>query len=191
MHKSALAHLETLIDANARYAAGADSAQRAELARGQAPFATVLACSDSRVPVETVFGCGPGELFVVRVAGNVARDESLASVEYGIEVLKTPLLFVLGHSGCGAVAAAIDRVARGTAFPGHIGSLVEAVVPAARAVSEESDARFDGVVRENVRRSVSSLAERSSLIAAAVADGRVTVRGGVYDLRTGIVALVL
>lgn len=189
MPKTGLQHLDALLAGNTRFAAGTDTIAQAELALGQAPFAVILGCSDSRVPVETVFDRGPGEIFVVRVAGNVVREASIASVEYAVEVLKTPLVLVLGHSGCGAVAAAIDRLQNGTAFPGHIGSLVEAVVPAAQAVRSEKD-WLGAAVRENVRRTARALTERSSILATAVEERRILVRAAVYELHSGAVEIV-
>lgn len=190
MPKTALEHLQQLLDGNARFAKGSAAIQRAELALGQEPFAVVLGCSDSRVPVETVFDRGPGEIFVVRVAGNVVTGETLASVQYAVELLKTPLVLVLGHTGCGAVSAALELVrAPATAFPGEIGSLVEQIVPAARAHANESEDAWPSAVAENVRRSMDALSA-DPLLAKAVEDRRIAIRGAVYDLHSGSVRVL-
>ena len=104
--------------------------QRVELARGQAPFGVLVGCSDSRVPPELLFGRGLGELFIIRNAGNTVETAALGSVEYGVGVLGCPLVVVLGHEGCGAVAAAAEVVDRNAAFPGVIGEMVQPIIPA-------------------------------------------------------------
>ncbi len=163
---------------------------RKELVGGQQPFAAIRGCSDSRVPPEIIFDQGLGDLFVVRNAGNVVCESSLASVEYAVEVLRTPLIVVLGHTGCGAVAAAIERVREGTSFPGHIGHLVEAVVPAARAARDAGGDWFERAVIENVRATVDALVRRSEIISVAVRERRVTIAGAVYTLHAGTVTLL-
>lgn len=189
MPKTALEHLQQLLEGNSRFAEGSATIERAELALGQEPFAVVLGCSDSRVPVETVFGRGPGEIFVVRVAGNVVTSETLASIQYAVEVLKTSLVLVLGHSGCGAVSAALDRVRNNASFPGEIGPLVDQIVPAARTHEHDEESAWENAVDENVRRSMTALAA-DPLLAKAVEDRRIAIRGAVYDLHTGSVRVL-
>lgn len=187
MPRTALEHLDQLLQGNAHFVAGAAAIERAQLALGQEPFAVILGCSDSRVPVETVFDRGPGEIFVVRVAGNVISPEVLGSIEYAVEVLKTSLVLVLGHSSCGAVAAALDHVRAGAAFPGSIDSLVEKIAPAVapHAADESSERAVDANVRQSVRE-----LEVSPVLARAVEERRIAIRGAVYDLATGAVRML-
>jgi carbonic anhydrase len=187
-------HLEDLMAGNARYVAGKPvgqmaTARRAELAASQAPFATILSCSDSRVPVETVFDHGPGDIFVIRVAGNFVNDDGLASIEFAVELLKSPLILVLGHSGCGAISAAIDA-RKGATFAGHIGRLADAVAPAVETTRDAGADWHAAAVAQNVRDAVRALTERSAILANAVRDGNLLIVGAVYDLHTGTVNLL-
>lgn len=155
-----------------------------EIAASQKPFAVILGCSDSRVPIETIFDQQPGHVFVIRVAGNIVTDAGLGSIEYAIDQFQSPLVLVLGHSGCGAVAAAVSQVADGTHFFGHIGSLVSDIAPAVAAVREDPD-MYNAAIAENVRRNMAAVTERSPLLAQAQRDGTITIAGAVYDLHTG------
>ncbi|MNZ90157.1 Carbonic anhydrase 2 [compost metagenome] len=160
--------------------------QRAQLATHQAPWATILSCADSRVPPELLFGgLGLGELFVARNAGHLADMATLGTIEYGSAVLGVPLIVVLGHESCGAVAAACEVVQKNTRFPGHIGPLVDAIVPAARAVVGQRGDFLDNAVRENARRTAKAITTRSKLMAEAVAQGKVRVVAAHYDLNSG------
>lgn len=195
MPKTALEHFNALLEGNARFAARTAQIEHARLALRQEPFAVILGCSDSRVPVETIFDRGPGEIFVVRIAGNIVHDEGLASIEYAVDVLATPLVLVLGHSGCGAVAAAMDHLRYSKTFPGQIGQLVEAIIPSVRATrSSDGDgndlAWWERAVADNVRRNVATLTERSDVLKHAVRERRILVTGAVYDLQTGCVRSV-
>lgn len=160
----------------------------AELANGQNPFAIILGCSDSRVPVETVFDQPPGNVFTVRVAGNFLNADNYGSIEYAVAVLKAKLVVVLGHSKCGAVAAAVAFAKQGTTQPGHIQDLVTALAPAAEAARGRAGDWIANAVRENVHRNVIAMTSGSTIIADAVRAGDVEVKGGVYDLHTGRVA---
>src|SRR6476469_9434616 len=127
--------LKRLVDGNARYAAGTlnerdFSAGRAARVQGQYPFAQILSCADSRVSPELLFDQGPGDLFVMRVAGNIVSPDLLASLEYGAKFLGAPLIMVLGHSGCGAVDAAIKVLKAKTVLPGHLPQFIAAIKPA-------------------------------------------------------------
>jgi carbonic anhydrase len=180
------AALARLLEGNRRYVdghpqTGVATADRVELASGQRPFAIILGCSDSRVPVEVVFDQGPGDLFVIRLAGNIVTGEVLASIEYAIEVLASQLVLVLGHSGCGAVAAAVARANDDATFPGHIGLLAEAIAPSAHDAHP---------VEANARASARALTARSSIVRAAVMQGNVRVVAAVYDLHSGLVTLL-
>lgn len=184
--------LERLQAGNRRYvespqACVADMAQRrADTAGGQAPWATVLSCADSRVPPELIFGgLTLGELFVVRNAGNTVDTVAMGTLEYGAAVLKAPLILVMGHSRCGAVAAACDVVAKNTVFPGAIGPMIEPIVPAALAARGREGDFIANAVRENVRRTVARLKAAGPIVADAVKAGTVKIAGAHYDIATG------
>lgn len=154
--------LATLIAGNARYVHGqlqcdVQAERRAAAAGGQSPIAAVLSCSDSRVPVEHIFDQPPGNIFVVRVAGNVATTETIASVEYAVHVLKTPLVLVIGHQNCGAVMAALQYKKSGSTLPGDLQSLVKAIAPA--ITSTDLRAATDANVKNTAR-----ILDRSELI---------------------------
>ena len=187
--------LQLLLEGNARFVAGQSAiadvtARRMELAAGQSPFAIVLGCSDSRVPIEIVFDQVPGHLFVVRLAGNFLDDNGLASIEYSVAVLGSSLIVVLGHTGCGAVDATVRYLRDGTVAPGHIHRLVQAIEPAAKAVEGQPGDWIDNAVLENVKLNVAAMTASSSIIADAVNRGAVAVTGGVYDLHGGRVAFL-
>ena len=141
--------ISKLKEGNGRYTSGSlqhpgqTAERRTELAKTQHPFATIVSCSDSRVPPEIVFDQGLGDLFVVRVAGNVINDEGLGSVEYTVDHLGTRLILVLGHQSCGAVKAARETIAAKGKAPGHIQSLVTAIKPAVEATAKD-DLEHDG-----------------------------------------------
>ncbi len=162
-----------------------DAARLAEVASGQAPFAAILSCADSRLVPEIVFDQGIGDLFVVRVAGNIAITEDIASEEYAVGVLGAPLLMVLGHERCGAVAAALA----GGELPGVIESLVFAIRPAVQASEGKSGDRLTNAIKSNVSLQVQRL-QNSSVIASAVQEGKLKVVGAYYDLDTGEISLV-
>jgi len=159
----------------------ATAARQQELAAGQHPHATVLACADSRVPPEIVFDQGLGDLFVVRVAGNVAADDELASIEYAAEHLDVPLIVVLGHQKCGAVTAAVQ----GGEAHGHLPALVKLMQPAVVKTKDMQGDRVANAVRANVELVVAQLSSSKPVLADLVAKGKVHVVGGVYSLDTG------
>ena len=188
--------LKRLLDGNARYVANAPeqrdfSAGRAARAQAQYPFASILGCADSRVAPELAFDQGPGDLFVVRVAGNFLNDDGFASLEYGALVLNVPLIMVLGHSNCGAVDATIKVLKDGTKLPGHLPGLVNSIKPAVEAAKAKGgpDLLADAIT-ENVRRNVRLLVTGDPIVAGLVKEGKVKVVGGVYELATGQVTLV-
>ncbi|MDC7787519.1 carbonic anhydrase [Rhodoplanes sp. TEM] len=188
--------LKRLVDGNARYAGGTMqnrdfSAGRVARASAQYPIAGLVSCADSRVAPEYAFDQGPGELFVVRLAGNFVDDHGLASLEYGVAVLGMPLIMVLGHSNCGAVAATLKAVKEKTELPGHLPLLIEAIKPAIETAEKTKAANpLDAAIAENVRYNVRRLVEAKPIVAKAVADGKVKIVGGVYDIATGKVAMV-
>lgn len=188
--------LRALVEGNARYAANRPrardfSAGRAARARGQAPFAAILGCADSRVAPELAFDQNPGDLFVVRVAGNFVTPEGLGSLEYGAAVLGTKMILVLGHTGCGAVDAAVAALRQGNALPGHIARLVTAMKPGIEpALAEAGGDVMRRALVSNVRHNVRALETATPILSDLVARGALAVRGGIYDLATGRVELV-
>jgi carbonic anhydrase len=191
--------LSLLIKGNARYVANAPrqrdfSAGRACRARAQAPFAAILGCADSRVAPEFAFDQNPGDLFVVRLAGNLVTDEGLASLEFGAAVLGVRLILVLGHTGCGAVKATVTALKEGNTLPGHISDLVRAMKPGIAPVLKQSNGGSRELqscaVTANVRYNVERLRHAAPILAGLVEGGELSVLGGVYDLGTGKVELV-
>lgn len=188
--------LGRLMQGNARYVANAPenkdySADRAARAVAQYPIAAIVGCADSRVAPELAFDQGPGDLFVVRVAGNFVNDDILASLEYGVEFLGVPLIMVLGHTQCGAMIAAVKVVKEGTVLPGHLPDLVRSLRPAVQIASANhgADLVMQATV-ENVRLNANRLMVSKPLIGQYVKSGKVKVVGGVYDLETGKVGLI-
>ena len=187
---SAAEALDQLEAGNQRFVSGAsehphcDPARRAELAGGQRPFATVVTCSDSRVPVELVFDQGLGDVFVIRVAGNIADDAVLGSIEYASMHLGVNLVVVMGHQSCGAVGAAVDGSATGT----HIDSLIDAIAPAvAEAKAEGNDDLLERSVHANATM-VSTQIRESQPVLAGLGEQGVAVRPAYYSLETGEVS---
>jgi carbonic anhydrase len=163
--------------------------RRLEIAKSQAPFAVLVSCSDSRVGPEQLFGRGLGELFIVRNAGNTASsNEAMGSIEYGVGVLGAPLIVVLGHERCGAVAAATEVVEKNASFPGSIGRMVEPIIPAALMARGRSGDWVDNAVRANVRRTVEQLRTAvEPILLEPQKQGKLKVVGAYYDLDTGAV----
>lgn len=160
--------------------------QREHVAKHQAPWATLVSCADSRVPPELLFGgLGVGELFVARNAGNMVDTATMGTIEYGSGVLGVPLIVVLGHERCGAVAAACEVVEKNTKFPGSIAPMVEAIVPAARAVAGQAGDFVDNAVRESASRTARKIVAESAIISDLVAKGKVKVIAARYDLDEG------
>ena len=181
--------LKALMDGNARFRTNKLTSFQEDLtilaqktAEKQEPFAAVLSCADSRVPVEILFDQTIGHVFVVRVAGNVATPEIVASLEYGAAVLGTRLLMVLGHSACGAVTAAIA----GKAVPGQISALYAPLRPAV----DQAGPAPDATIRANARIQASLLGKASPVLADMVAGGKLKIVAGHYDIGTGEVTLV-
>jgi carbonic anhydrase len=182
-----------LKEGNGRYTSGnlqhpdQTAERRVELAKTQHPFATILSCSDSRVPPEIVFDQGLGDLFIVRVAGNVINDEGLGSIEYSVDHLGARLIVVLGHQSCGAVKAAKETIAAKGKAPGHIESLVTAIKPVVEATAKDD---LDTTVKANVKHVVQALRSSTPILKAKVDSGDVQVIGGYYSLDTGAVTFL-
>jgi len=160
--------------------------RKSVFADGQHPFAAVISCSDSRVPVELIFDQGIGDLFVVRVAGNVCNGDEIASIEYAVEHLGAPLCVILGHTRCGAVTTVVSR----SPLDGHLAQLMRKINDAADDARRENlalagDGLVDAAARHNVQRGMAELMRESFLIAAHVNSGALEIAGAVYDLATG------
>ena len=163
------------------------SAERqAEVVKGQHPFAAILGCSDSRVPPEILFDQGVGDLFIIRVAGNILSEEILGTIEYAAEHLGIPLVLVLGHQKCGAVQAAV----RGGEVPGKIQRLVEALQPALAKAKSLSGDLVENTVRANVERVVDLLKKSNPIMTELIHAGKIKVVGGYYSLETGRVTVL-
>lgn len=184
--------LVRLLEGNLRYVASQtshpdqDAFRRLEVAKSQHPFAVILTCADSRVAPELLFDQGLGSLFVVRVAGNIADDAAIGSIEYAVEHLGARLVMVLGHERCGAVKAALD----GGHAPGRIGVLVDAIEPAVARSRGKAGDPLDNAVRSNVRMAVDRLSYAEPILSEAWRAGRIKVVGARYDLDAGTVELL-
>ena len=185
--------ISKLKEGNGRYTGGSlqhpgqTSDRRTELANVQHPFAVIVSCSDSRVPPEIVFDQGLGDLFIVRVAGNVMNNENLGSIEYAVDHLGSRLILVLGHQRCGAVDAAKQTIAAKGKAPGHIQSLVTAIKPAVEATAKDD---LETTIKANVKNVVQALRSSTPILKAEVDSGKIQVVGGYYSLDTGAVTLL-
>jgi carbonic anhydrase len=189
--------LARLVEGNLRFrthghvhSARTDGGRRGELLDGQAPYAVVLGCSDSRVPPELIFDEGLGDLFVIRVAGNVAAPSQVESVEYAVEHLGAQLVVVLGHSACGAVQATIEHLVRpGEAVSPVLSSVVELIEPAIEGMTAGDEVANTPreAVRANVRTQLAALTRNSTGLARRVEAGELLMVGADYDLETGVV----
>ena len=183
-----------LVEGNARYVANTPherdfSAGRHRRTLGQAPFAAILSCADSRVAPELAFDQGPGQLFVVRLAGNFVTTEVLASLEFGVGILGAHLIVVLGHTNCGAVQATISSLRDGAEHPGHLAALVEAMTPGIAPVLDQPGDPEVNAIGANVEHAVGRLRAAPPVLAGLVSRGELAVIGGVYELATGRVEL--
>jgi carbonic anhydrase len=189
------AALERLMKGNARYIDGISRRhdfknEREALVGGQNPYASILSCADSRIAPEYAFDSGRGDLFVCRVAGNFANDDTVASLEYSVAILNTPLFMVLGHESCGAVDATIKSLKDNTTLPGHLPSLVAALTPAVNAVANQPGDKLANATRQNVIDNVAKLKAATPILNEAVGNGKLRIVGGVYRLGDGRVELV-
>lgn len=181
---------ERLKRGNQRYVEGVMKrhdfgAERGALAGGQNPYAGILSCADSRIAPEYAFDSARGDLFVVRVAGNFAEEDGIASFEYAVKFLATPLLVVLGHDKCGAVDAAIKTVKDGAELPGHLPQLVEHIAPAVKTALSEPGDLLANAIRENILLNVEKLKTASPILSDYVAQNKIRVVGGIYKLTDG------
>ena len=188
--------LQKLVDGNKRFVSGTLSqkdlgdAKRKELAKGQKPFATVLTCSDSRVPPELLFDQGLGDVFVVRVAGNVVDPIALGSIEYAAEHLGSPLLLILGHSKCGAVKATLEAKGKPE---GNIGAIIKKIIPAADAVKKKGgtqDEILETAIKQNIKNVYADIMKNSKIVPHLVEEGKLMIAAGEYDITTGKVEMI-
>jgi carbonic anhydrase len=191
--------LRELLAGNERFAGGRPTSPRRspadfrQLTEGQYPFAAIIGCADSRVAPEILFDVGKGDIFVVRVAGNVVSGAGAVvkgSIEYAVAELNVPLIMVLGHSNCGAVKAAMAHLNAKDSLPGAINDLVELIKPAVEQSKGEFADPLSGAIHKNVQIGVERLKSLEPILATPVKEGKLKVVGGVYDLRTGKVSLV-
>jgi carbonic anhydrase len=164
--------------------------EREALVSGQNPYAAILSCADSRIAPEYAFDTGRGDVFVCRVAGNFANDESVASLEYAVAVLAVPLIMVLGHDSCGAVDATIKSLKDNTTLPGHMPSLVTAIAPSVKTASQQAGDPLANAIRQNVIDNTAKLKSATPILSAAVEGGKLKVVGAIYRLREGKVEMV-
>jgi carbonic anhydrase len=192
---SPAAALDRLMKGNMRYVDGVSrrhdfTHEREALAGGQNPYASILSCADSRIAPEYAFDGGRGDLFVCRVAGNFANDDTVASLEYGVAVLNSPLILVLGHDSCGAVDATIKSLKDNTTLPGHLPSLVSALAASVKASADQPGDKLANAIRQNVKDVTAKLKSATPILSAAAADGKIRIVGGIYRLASGKVELV-
>lgn len=162
-------------------------ARRVEIAPKQSPFAIVVGCSDSRVPPEIVFDEGLGDLFIVRVAGNVIDEAGLGSIEFAAQEFTPTLILVLGHTNCAAVAGAISVVNDGVFIPGALGNLIYRIVPAAVATRSDPGDWLANATRRNVRNSIEAILASEPVLATQEQRGNLEIEGAIYDLTSGVV----
>ena len=189
------ASLKRLMAGNERYVDGVAARhdfrhEREALVGGQNPYAAILSCADSRIAPEYAFDSGRGDLFVCRVAGNFATDETVASLEYAVAVLAVPLIFVLGHDSCGAVDAAIKSLKDDKSLPGHLPILVTGLAGAVKEAAGQAGDPLDNAIRQNVIDTVVKLKETAPILNAAVDQNKLKVVGGIYRLKDGGVDMV-
>ena len=190
--------LRELVEGNARFVKGQPASPRRSpedfraLAEAQYPEAVIVSCADSRVAPEILFDVGVGDIFVVRVAGNVVNGSGVmvkGSIEYAVAELNVPLIVVLGHSGCGAVKAAMKHIDAKDSLPGAINGMVELIKSAVAQSKGAPGDPLENAIRKNVEIGVERLKELEPILAPRVKEGKLKVVGGVYDLRTGAVTL--
>ncbi|MEH2353768.1 carbonic anhydrase [Nostoc sp.] len=183
--------LQELLDGNDRFVKSKrrnpnqTQSRLLEVAKSQKPFASILGCADSRVPSEIVFDQGLGDLFVCRIAGNIATPQQIGSLEFGSLVLGSKVIMVMGHERCGAVDAAI----KGAQVPGRIGSLLEAIKPSVESSKEQSGDKLENACKANILAQVEEL-KSSSVLSELIKAEKLKIVGGYYDLDTGRISMV-
>jgi carbonic anhydrase len=187
--------LERLEEGNERFVSGRlknvsnIEERRVALAGGQSPYATILACSDSRTPPELIFDANVGELFVVRIAGNYVTDDSLGTIEYGFGNLGSNLLLVMGHASCGAVQATYDSIKTGKALPPHLNALATAIGPGIESIVRQGGS-LNAAIKANVRAQVAAALSHSPVLKKGVASRTLRIVGATYNLEKGKVTIL-
>jgi carbonic anhydrase len=189
------AAMDRLMKGNARYVEGLSrrhdfKTEREALVGGQNPYAGILSCADSRIAPEYAFDSGRGDLFVCRVAGNFANDDTVASLEYAVAILNVPLFLVLGHESCGAVSSTIKSLKDNTTLPGHLPSLVANIAPAVKASMDQPGDLLQNAIKRNVVDTVAKLKSATPILSAAVEQGKLKIAGAIYRLGDGKVELI-
>jgi carbonic anhydrase len=187
--------LKVLLAGNSRFITGRTlhydfRLERPGLVQSQHPLAIVLGCGDSRVPPELVFDQPLGRLFVVRLAGNFADEDGIASIEYGVSELGIPLIIVLGHQSCGAITAAVDFFQKKTQMAGHLPRLIDHLKPSVERAYGQRGSLLDNAIRENVMSNTAKLRHSKPIIAESIGRGQLSVLGAYYHLTTGVVEMV-
>ena len=190
--------LAALAEGNARYVSSPQlcsldlANRRNNVTAHQSPWATIVSCADSRVPPELLFGgLGVGELFVARNAGNLVDTATMGTIEYGVIVLGTPLIVVLGHERCGAVAAACETVTKAATFPGSIGPMIKPIIPAAQAMLGQPGDYVDNTARESAKRTAHRLESAGPLLPDLVKSEKLKIVAARYDLDDGKVEFLI
>ena len=184
--------LQKLIEGNKRFSSSKqshpnqDRERRQQLVKGQKPFAVIVGCSDSRISPEIIFDQGLGDLFVIRVAGNIVDNVALGSIEYAVDHLGTQLIVVLGHSKCGAVTATVQ----GGAVHGHIGSIVQAIKPAIETARELSGDLTDNTIKANARLVADQIQHSDPVLSELARLGKIVVVSAYYDIENGEVHIL-
>jgi carbonic anhydrase len=184
--------LDKLLEGNRRFVSqdavhpNQDGNRRVEATKGQKPFAVIVGCSDSRIPPEIIFDQGIGDIFVIRVAGNIVDDIALGSIEYAVDHLGSQLVLVLGHSSCGAVTATVQ----GGETHGHITSIVKAIKPAVEEARGKSGDLTDNSIRANVGLVAKTIASSKPILSKMTEEGKVVIIPAYYHLDTGLVELL-
>lgn len=184
--------LQALLDGNKRFAGSKqihpnqDKKRRDEVSKGQKPFAVIVGCSDSRIPPEILFDQGIGDLFIIRLAGNIVDDLALGSIEYAADHLGTRLIVVLGHSKCGAVTATVQ----GGEAHGHVAGIVNAIIPAVEKAKETPGDLVDNAIRENAKLVAANIASSKPILEKMVGEGKIAVVTLYYDIDTGLVEIL-
>lgn len=184
--------LQKLVEGNSRYTSSKlvhpnqSGERRSEVSKGQQPFAVIVGCSDSRIPPEIIFDQGLGDLFVIRVAGNILDDIGMGSIEYAVDHLGTELVVVLGHGKCGAVSATVQ----GGEAHGHIGSIVKAISPALEKAKGLDGDLTDNTIRANAALVVSQIKSSAPILSKKVEEGKIKVVGAYYNIESGKVDFI-
>jgi carbonic anhydrase len=184
--------MQKLIEGNKRFIASETihpnqtADRRAEVSNGQKPFAIIVGCSDSRIPPEIIFDQGLGDIFVIRVAGNIVDDAALGSIEYAVDHLGVELILVLGHGKCGAVSATVQ----GGGAHGHIACIVNAIAPAVEKARNQSGDLIDNAIKANVELVVNQISYSKPILSELVENKKIKIAGAYYNIESGAVEII-